>query len=61
MPNPKRRHSSIRRDKRRTHWKIDAPAVSTCSNCKQPKEPHRLCPNCGYYDGRQITLPKEAQ
>jgi large subunit ribosomal protein L32 len=28
MPNPKRRHSSTRRDKRRTHYKAEAPTVA---------------------------------
>lgn len=27
MPNPKRRHSATRRDKRRTHYKAEAPTV----------------------------------
>ncbi|MBX7150667.1 50S ribosomal protein L32 [bacterium] len=60
MPNPKRRHSKQRRDKRRTHWKLDTPGLSACANCHQPKLPHRVCPNCGYYDQRQVTLTKEA-
>ncbi|MCB0834888.1 MAG: 50S ribosomal protein L32 [Bacteroidetes bacterium] len=60
MPNPKRRHSKQRRDKRRTHWKLSAPGVLTCSNCNQPKMPHRVCPNCGFYDGRQVMFIKEA-
>jgi large subunit ribosomal protein L32 len=30
MPNPKRRHSSSRRDKRRTHIKLALPTLSTC-------------------------------
>ncbi|MBI4548581.1 MAG: 50S ribosomal protein L32, partial [Ignavibacteriae bacterium] len=21
---------------------------------------HRVCPNCGYYNGRSIIIPKEA-
>ncbi|RMD95295.1 MAG: 50S ribosomal protein L32 [Calditrichaeota bacterium] len=60
MALPKRRHSRSRRDKRRTHWKLKAPSFSLCSNCHQPKLPHRACPNCGYYSGRSIFLPKEA-
>ncbi|MDZ7295578.1 MAG: 50S ribosomal protein L32 [candidate division KSB1 bacterium] len=60
MPLPKRRHSRSRRDKRRTHWKAAAPTVSKCSNCGEPKEPHRACPSCGYYRGRSVFLPREA-
>ncbi|MCI0515473.1 50S ribosomal protein L32 [candidate division KSB1 bacterium] len=61
MPNPKRRHSRTRRDKRRTHWKLTAPAVVECSNCHQPKLPHAACPNCGFYNGRQVFTPKESK
>ncbi|MBT6002627.1 MAG: 50S ribosomal protein L32, partial [Candidatus Marinimicrobia bacterium] len=31
----------------------------TCSNCSEPKLPHRVCPHCGYYKGKQVTIPKE--
>jgi large subunit ribosomal protein L32 len=49
MPNPKRRHSKARRDRRRAHDALDTPARSECPRCRQPKLPHRVCPNCGYY------------
>ncbi|NOZ61204.1 MAG: 50S ribosomal protein L32 [Calditrichaeota bacterium] len=60
MALPKRRHSQSRRDKRRTHWKLTAMNVVDCPNCAQPKLPHRACPNCGYYNGRMVFVPKEA-
>jgi len=25
-----------------------------CPNCHQKKLPHRVCSNCGFYDGRDI-------
>jgi large subunit ribosomal protein L32 len=53
MPNPKRRHSKARRDKRRAHDALTAPALSECPNCKEPKMPHRVCPHCGHYKGKQ--------
>jgi large subunit ribosomal protein L32 len=31
MPHPKRRHSTTRRDKRRTHYKAEMPTVAKCS------------------------------
>ncbi|MFQ5633097.1 MAG: 50S ribosomal protein L32 [bacterium] len=58
MPLPKRRHSRTRRDKRRTHWKLNSQNVEDCNNCHQPKLPHRACPNCGYYKGRSVFVPK---
>lgn len=52
MPNPKRRHSKSRRNKRRAHDAIKAPQSGECSNCHEPKLPHRACAHCGYYRGR---------
>jgi large subunit ribosomal protein L32 len=52
MPNPKHRHSSTRRDKRRTHDKAIAPQLSTCSNCGTSVMYHTVCPECGYYRGK---------
>ncbi len=59
MANPKKKTSASRRDKRRTHKKLDAPAVSSCSHCSQAKPPHRVCPHCGYYNGVQAVTKKE--
>ena len=55
MPNPKRRHSKQRRDKRRANWKLTATNLSTCPQCSQPKLPHRVCDNCGYYGAKQVV------
>ena len=52
MAHPKRRQSKSRRDKRRTHYKAAPVALSTCSNCNSVKQPHRVCPECGYYQGK---------
>ena len=59
MPNPKRRHSKSRSRKRRTHDALTPVGSSACPQCQAPKLPHRVCPNCGYYDGRQV-LKKDA-
>jgi len=55
MANPKRRHSKARRDKRRAHDHLKAPGLSLCPECKEPRLPHRVCPHCGYYRGRQVV------
>ena len=54
MALPKRRHSKTRRDKRRTHYKIAIPKISPCPQCGESKLPHRICPKCGTYRGREI-------
>lgn len=33
--------------------------VAECSHCHQPKQPHKACPNCGYYNGRLVIVPRE--
>lgn len=59
MPNPKRRHSKSRRGKRRAHDFIVAPLVMACPQCKAPKEQHRVCGKCGYYNETQIFETEE--
>ena len=55
MPNPKRRHSRQRRRKRRTHDSLTSRQLGECPNCHEPKLPHRVCPQCGYYRGRAVV------
>lgn len=55
MPTPKRRHTSGRRDSRRAHWKrVKPPSNTSCPQCRKPKLPHRVCPHCGTYKGRDV-------
>jgi large subunit ribosomal protein L32 len=53
MAVPKRRQSTTRRDKRRSHDAITLPNTVLCPQCGEPKLPHRVCPSCGTYKGRQ--------
>lgn len=59
MAVPKRRISQARRDKRRSHLALSVSNPAICSHCKQPKRPHRVCSNCGYYAGVEIIEPEE--
>ena len=60
MAVPKRKHSKARRDKRRSNvWKLDFPAIVKCLRCGEFKTSHRVCKECGYYNGREI-IKKEA-
>jgi large subunit ribosomal protein L32 len=54
MAVPKRKQSKSRRDKRRANYKLSQPAVHECPQCHQPKRPHRVCPTCGTYRGREV-------
>ncbi len=58
MPNPKRRMSKARSAKRRTHYKAQAPSMVVCNNCGEMKVNHRVCPECGFYNGRSHITPK---
>jgi large subunit ribosomal protein L32 len=54
MAVPKRKTSKSRRDKRRAQHGIEAPRLSVCPVCGAPKAPHRMCPNCKTYRGREV-------
>lgn len=60
MAVPKRRVSKARRNKRRSNvWKLEAPTLVKCPNCGEYKRPHRVCGNCGSYNGKTV-ISKEA-
>jgi large subunit ribosomal protein L32 len=54
MAVPKRKTSKARRDSRRANHKLEAPRVNLCPQCSSPKRPHRVCPTCGTYNGREV-------
>ena len=53
-PLPKRKISPGRRDRRRAHDALKARNVVICPNCGEPRLPHRVCSNCGHYQGREV-------
>ncbi|HJB25341.1 MAG TPA: 50S ribosomal protein L32 [Firmicutes bacterium] len=60
MAVPKRKSSKARRDKRRSNvWKLSMPGFSKCTQCGELKLSHRVCPNCGFYKGKEV-IKKEA-
>jgi len=58
-PLPKQKQSRTRRDKRRTHDSLKASNLVQCSNCGEMRLPHRACPDCGYYKGREVFEVEE--
>ena len=42
------------RNNRRSHHALTGARVSACGKCGAPHQSHRLCMNCGTYNGRVI-------
>jgi len=42
------------RNQRRMHIVLKAPPLVSCPKCGKPVLPHIVCPNCGYYKGREV-------
>ena len=59
MAVPKAKTTKSRRDMRRSHHALVATARSNCPQCNEPKRPHRVCPNCGTYRGREVVKTDE--
>jgi large subunit ribosomal protein L32 len=53
-PQPKRKISKGRRDRRRAHDALEARNLTACPNCGQMRLPHTVCSNCGHYKGREV-------
>jgi large subunit ribosomal protein L32 len=60
MAVPKKRTSSARRDKRRAQHKAPKARLNNCPRCHSPRLPHRVCPTCGTYAGREVVSHKIA-
>jgi large subunit ribosomal protein L32 len=60
MPNPKKKISTTRRDKRRTHYKATAPTMSTCSATGETHLRHRayMVDGALYYRGQMVIEAK---
>jgi large subunit ribosomal protein L32 len=56
MGVPKRRMSKMRlRTRKAANRPKSPPQLSVCSQCGARVRPHRVCPSCGYYKGRQVV------
>ncbi|NGP44355.1 50S ribosomal protein L32 [Bacillaceae bacterium SIJ1] len=55
MAVPKRRTSTTRKNKRRTHFKMRVPGMVECPNCSELKLSHRVCKSCGHYKGKEVV------
>ncbi|MDP6302139.1 MAG: 50S ribosomal protein L32 [SAR202 cluster bacterium] len=57
-PLPKKKHSKKRQGGRSAHFGMKRTTLSQCPQCRSARPPHRVCPNCGYYNGREV-VPSE--
>lgn len=60
MAVPKSKASKARTRRRlAVNSRLSAVNLSECGNCGAKKLPHRVCPKCGYYRGRQVLSTEE--
>ncbi len=60
MAVPKYKPSKARTRRRGAiNMKLTVTNLSTCSNCGAKKLPHRVCPKCGFYRGKQVIEPEQ--
>lgn len=60
MALPKRRQSRARTRKRRAHDALKRKGTTVCPRCDTVKQPHRICPTCGYYANREVVAMENA-
>ena len=59
MIEPKGKLSKARSGHRRSQWKLKPLNLSPCPQCHVLKAPHRVCAECGTYNGKQVIAIKE--
>ena len=59
MAVPARKTSKTRKALRRTHFKLNVTGLVKCGHCGATIVSHRVCPECGYYDGKQVIAVAE--
>ncbi len=40
---------------------VKTPNLTSCPRCQTPKASHRICLECGYYDGKKVVEVAEAE
>ena len=62
MAVPKKRTGKSAQAKRRANWKATVPATTTCKNCGAVVLTHTVCPECGTYKNKTVSIKtKEAK
>lgn len=60
MAVPKRKLSKQKIRQRKASHKKRLPSAHQCGNCGASCLPHRVCPSCGHYRGRQVVTVEAA-
>jgi large subunit ribosomal protein L32 len=55
MAVPKKRTTKSHQGDRRSHHALKIMHFSHCTKCGKEVLPHRLCENCGNYNGREVV------
>jgi large subunit ribosomal protein L32 len=59
MAVPRFKTSKARTRRRQSiNMKLNAPTLIECSTCGNKIVPHRVCPKCGFYRGKQVIVPE---
>ncbi|MCL2630916.1 MAG: 50S ribosomal protein L32 [Firmicutes bacterium] len=61
MAVPKGKISKARGNSRFANWKLSAPNLVECAQCKTLIPSHIACSECGYYKGKQAVVKKEKE
>lgn len=56
MAVPKKRTGKSAQAKRRANWKATVPATTTCKNCGSVVLTHTVCPECGTYKNKPVSI-----
>ena len=61
MAVPKKRTGASAQGHRRANWKGTVPATTTCKNCNAIIPTHTVCPECGFYKGKLVSIKGNAE
>ncbi len=61
MAVPFRRTGKTAKRKRRTHFKLQRPALTVCPQTGEFTLQHRVTPECGYYKGQLVLEQKKKE
>ena len=59
MAVPKGKVSKARKGHRKSQWKLKPVTLVECPQCHVLKLPHRVCSDCGYYNGVPVIEVKD--